>query len=193
MGTPHYEKEFARLSALAENEEGSADSRIKAARKLLYHTEFSARALRVGKRVAKLFLTHGDDSIRTRAANLLVFTVEKKTDEVDEMAEQGGVLTPATPVPGAMEFNVHNPFTYKPVFFDYVSDEETNRILEEARINFGQQPTHYKTEKGFWEPTDAYIQARKDFIAAMNAADKRAEDAWTEKHWGYKREAVCRQ
>jgi len=174
MGTPNYEKEFARLSALAENEEGSADSRIKATRKLLYHTEFSARALRVGKRVAKLFLTHGDDSTRKRAANLLVFTVEKKTDEVEERAEQRGALTPATP---AVPVNSVEPRLWY-LQWDFEDPDPTKEQIEEfkQRILASIDPNR--------EMTPEYAKELESQFQELIKGCESTIDKWTRKNGG---------
>lgn len=178
MGTPNYEKEFARLSALAENEEGSADSRIKAARKLLYHTEFSARALRVGKRVAKLFLTHGDDSIRKRAANLLVFTVEKKTDDAEDAQEASEAAAPASSPAAAM--NSVGPRLWY-LQMDFEDPDPTKEQIEEfkQRVLAGIDPNRPMTPEYAKELETQFQESIKGCESTI--------DKWTRNNGGVRK------
>ena len=89
MGTRNDAKEIAKLSTLADNEQVTPQTQITAARKLLRFTNFSERSCRIGKRVANRWLTSEDvsPSIRSRAALLLNFTLERKLDTPEEPEE----------------------------------------------------------------------------------------------------------
>jgi hypothetical protein len=177
MGAAPYEIEVGRLTALATNEELTPASRILAARKLLRFSEFSERSCRVGRKIAKLYLNNQDVSsaVRTKAMNLLTFTVEKKVDEAEEAAE----LKQAEAAKASVGPSLPADFD-KPLFKDYqrvdanAPKAEHDALVAEAYANYdSSQPTYQKNEKGWLERTQYYEKAQAEFHAADRALEAR--------------------
>jgi hypothetical protein len=93
MPITNEQQEIIKMTTIADNAELLPDTRLNAARRLLRFTEFSARSVRVAKRVAKLFYNNEDVSsdVRKKAASLLEFVLSKPADD-------GSPLEPLAPV-----------------------------------------------------------------------------------------------
>ena len=104
--TPLQEK-IQKAVALALNVEMAPATRIDAARKYLKISNCSARAQRIGKRIAKLYLKDPNTSkhIRNKATNLLAVALKKQSldNEPDDIENvEAADPTPAAPVnPGS--------------------------------------------------------------------------------------------
>jgi hypothetical protein len=186
MPTTSEQDEIIKMTAIADNEEQTPEVRILAARRLLRYTEFSARSVRVAKRIAKLYYANEDVSsvVRTKAASLLEFVLSKPEDD-------GSPLEPLTPAPAFSQDGKKDGPVSRKLYGGLITDqpwfghascechpdvtvEKTIELERAAKEKFGPTEPMFQIVNGKKELTPAYIQARNEFSEAMDAAQQEA-------------------